>query len=52
MTAPKYPAGLQIAISYEMKKELKEIAKEREMSVAELVRYWLEGNIKYWRSYG
>lgn len=49
MTAPKYPAGLQIAISYEMKKELKKIAEERKMSVAELVRFWLAGSIKYWR---
>ena len=49
MTAPKYPDKLSIWISYEMKKELKRIAKEREMSVAELVCYWLRGSIKYWR---
>lgn len=52
MTAPKYPIKLNTKISFEMKKELKKIAKEREMSVAELVRFWLDGNIKYWRSYG
>lgn len=49
MTAPKYPVQMQTPVSYEMKKELKEIAKEREMSLSELVRYWLAGSIKYWR---
>ena len=49
MTTPKYPVKLQVSVSYAMKEELQKIADERNMSVAELVRYWLEGNIKYWR---
>ena len=49
MKVPKYPVKLRIAVSYTMKEELQKIAEERNMSVAELVRYWLEANIKYWR---
>jgi len=49
MITPKYPTQLQVRVSFKMKKELKEIAEERKMSLSELVRYWLAGNIKYWR---
>ena len=47
MIVPKYPVKIHISVFYEMKKELKQITKERGFSVAELVRYWLRGNIEY-----
>lgn len=49
MTNPKHLTYLHVLTSYEMKKELEKIAKERNMSVAKLVRHWLAGCIKYWR---